>query len=123
MTQNEELQLSGWWSVATIAFLTIGVAVVIARLIGPTALDNLILFTLMGIFLVGGVLLGLLLTQAIGASQRWNLLRVTEEEAPLSTVHHREPVAAPSESDTLSGNAVDPFYEILKQNRGANRAA
>ena len=126
-----DVQISGWWGVATVLFVVAGGAMIIAKMIGLEAIDMLINTSLIAIFMCGGILLGLLTIQALGASQLWGL--GTEEAASPSVeaAHKKHSTSlAEFENDLEPSNEtfdtdddIDPFYEIMKQNRSSNFAA
>jgi hypothetical protein len=123
-----EMGLSIWWGAAILALMVCGGAVLIARNIGPQAIETLLYTSLMLVFLAGGVLLGALATQALGSSQRWGL---ADGETPfLEDTLNQKALHSGSVNTDESGPAsllgddeIDPFYEILKRNRSAKKAA
>lgn len=123
-----EMELSIWWGVATLVLMVGGGAVLIARNIGPQAMETLLFTSLMLVFLVGGVLLGALATQALGSSHRWGLAE--GESTLLEDSRNQRGLHSGSANTHDSGPAslldddeIDPFYEILKRNRSAKKAA
>lgn len=128
--ENPELtdvEISGWWAFATIALVIAGGAMIVARTIGPEAVDMLIKCSLITVFMLGGVLVGLLATQAIGASQLWGLgiEETAVQHGQLDFAEERKAVAnRESVSEALEDDEeIDPFYEIMKQNRSRKSAA
>ncbi len=130
MTDHEtiEMELSLWWGVATLVLMVGGGAILIARNIGPQAIETLLYTSLMLVFLAGGVLLGALATQALGSSQRWGL---SDEETPLLANPRKQATLLSLNENSAKGDStlsfekseVDPFYEILKRNRSSKKAA
>jgi len=123
-----EMELSLWWGVATLVLVIGGGAVLIARNIGPQVMETLLFTSLMLVFLVGGVLLGALATQALGSGLRWGLsedesthLPNSENPATLLSANTSSTEGEPISS--LDDEEIDPFYEILKRNRSAKKAA
>lgn len=116
-----ELEVSGWWGVAAIVLMAGGGAMLVANRLGTQASDLLMYYSLIGLFLAGGILLGLLSLQAAGASQHWDLGH--SEDA------NQEAAAAKSagSSATLPINSsaeheTDPVLEILHRHQ-SQRAA
>ncbi len=123
-----ELELSGWWAMGAFGVFVAGGAFLIARAQGPDAVVTLMQVSLMIVFFVGGILLGLLCMQALGASQRWNLSE--EFDSANETVPLKPTVAQTSKIQTAGSTSaveaddeIDPFLEILKRNHPGKRAA
>ena len=125
-----ELELSVWWGVAALALIVGGGAIFAAQNLGPQAVETLLLSTLMLVFLVGGVLLGALIIQALGSCQRWGLAN-DEIELPVNHPSQQPGDLRVSvnltEGDSLCSfeeeDDIDPFLEILKRNRSTKKAA
>ncbi len=127
--QNDiELELSAWWGAGAFGLFAIGGAFLIARTQGSEAVLTLMQASLMLIFLVGGILLGLLCTQALGASQRWQLSEEFENDqktenpktARLQVSSQRKSIPSHATGDD---EEIDPFYEILKRNHSDKKVA
>lgn len=130
MEENDsiDVELSIWWGVATLVLIVGGSAVLVAQNLGPEAVKTLLYTSLMLVFLVGGVLLGALATQALGSGQRWGfaddqpsafLDTPSQEKTRLTSLDSGgSETISPQEED-----GIDPFYEILKRNRAAKKAA
>lgn len=129
--ESNDVELSGWWGVAAIALFVCGAAFLAARNIGPEAVQQLMQGSLILIFLTGGMLLGLLFAQACGAGMRWGMSdsSITETFATESKKQSAIPIsefASEIEQEVAAEETeedVDPFYEILKQNRSPRSAA
>lgn len=126
-----DVQISGWWGVATVLFVIAGGTMIIAKMIGPEAVDLLINSSLIAIFMSGGILLGLLVIQALGASQLWELgaeetsapVAETPQETHSSTLAEFADELESSPNSIDESDDIDPFLEIMKQNRGSKFAA
>ncbi|QDT32430.1 hypothetical protein [Thalassoglobus polymorphus] len=128
-----ELELSGWWALGAFGVFVAGGAFLIARAQGPEAVATLMQASLMLVFFVGGILLGLLCMQALGASQRWDLSEEFDSEnetvslQPTVTQTSQKRTArsrtAGSKTAAENDDEIDPFLEILKRNHPTQRAA
>lgn len=128
--QHDSLQIdvSSWWGMATISLVVCGGTVLIAQSLGPGVVQTLIYSSLIAVFAAGGVMIGYLAMQALGAGQRWDLGNVEDAE------EQRSPSPNSSSSSFVlrgleepvtdeTNTAPDPFTEILKRNSIDRRAA
>lgn len=126
-SELSDIEISGWWAFATIALVIAGGATLVARMIGPDAIEMLIKGSLITIFMVGGILVGLLGTQAIGASQLWGLGIAETESAQrdkLGSPHGNSASTTEFVDESFADDEdIDPFYEIMRQNRSGRSAA